>query len=329
MRGAFTATDGGIVVQVDAAQGILGDVFRFVVGGVVDVVPAVIQAALVLVIGVVVAFVLSSRVFEAAVAAGADERLAATPFDSFFGPDDAAVAGALAAFVKYLVLVVTLLVAIAVLNVRAVSEINQTLLGYAPRVLAALLVAVVGLVVGRVAYRLVASALAGRGLGDSLSGTTLDSAVDTARLDLPTVGGRVVEYYVYIVTLLVVADVLRVGPLERLFEAAAYYAPALVAAGAVVLLGVVAARVVGELVGRSATVQRLPATEVLSELARGVVVLVAVVVALDVAGVSTLLLVAVLAVVLLPVGVGVAVAVGIAFGRGSSDHVSAHIDDWT
>ena len=321
------ATYGETGVQLQT--GFVDGVVRFVVGGIQDVLPAVIQASLVVIVGVALASVLASKTYKAAVRLGLDERVEAGPFDGLFGPDRDAAASAVSSFVKFFVLAVALILAIGVLNLRELQTLNQTLLLYAPRVLAAALVGVVGLGVGRVAFRLVTNALEGRGVGETVSGTVLDSVFPAEGDRLARFGGRIVEYYVYLVTLFVVADVLRVGPLQELFAAATFYAPEVIAGVVVLVVGVVVAGVVADLVERSRTAQRTPAPGVVAEATKGVVVLLAAVVALDAAGVSTSLLTTVLYVVVLPLALGVALAAGLAFGYGSRDYVQQHIEDWT
>jgi hypothetical protein len=108
-----------------------------------------------------------------------------------------------------------------------------------------------------------------------------------------------------------------------------FYAPRLLAAGAVVLLGVVVAKVLGSVVTGSETAARTPAPEVLGEAAKAVVLLVAGAVALSVAGVNSTLLIVVFAVVLLPLGLALALAVGLAVGYGGREFVRENIDEWT
>lgn len=319
----------GVPLQINGIVNAITDVIGYVVGGIQDVFPTALQAVLALVLGVAVAFVLKGRIYEFARDADFDERIAASPFAGLFGEDDDAAASAVAAFVQYFLVAVALVVAIGLLNVGVLNTLNQTLLLYAPHVLAAVLVGVVGLAVGRVVYRLVRNALAGRGLSDTLAGTLLAGAVDDESDVLAAVVARAAEFYVYLVALFVAADLLKIAALETVLGAAVFYAPELLAAGAVVVVGVVLASALARVVQNSETAQRTPAPGIVTEATKAFVVLVAGVVALDVAGVDTLLLVAVLGVVVLPLALGLALALALSVGYGSRDFVEKNIDDWT
>ena len=198
----------------NAARGALD----FVVGGIQDVVPTAIQAVLVLLVGLVVSVFFGRKAYELGVRFAVGDRVRVPGLDR----RDDTVSSALSTFVRYLGIAITLLLTIGVLDIHTVGcksfpdfagsageipvnsynrpyqelqALNQTLLAYAPRLLAAALVAV--------------------------------------------------EYYIYLVTLFVVVDVLRVGPLRELAGAASFYAPALVAGGAVLVAAVVALDVAG------------------------------------------------------------------------------------
>lgn len=313
-----------VPLQLGFVQDVVSGTIDFVISGIQDVVPTAVQAVLVLVVGLVVSIYLGKKADGLAVRFGLDDRV---QFPGRDGREDA-VASAASTTVKYVGITITLLLTIGVLDVQELRNLNQTLLAYAPRLLAAALIAVVGLAVGRAAYRLALNFLHARRFGRSVEGTLVDRAFPAEEGALTNVVSRVVEYYVYLVTLFVVVDVLQVGPLRQLLGAASFYAPSLVAGGAVLVVGVVLAGAVANLVEASETAQRTPAPSVVGEATKAVVVLVAAVVALDVAGVSTQLLVTVLHVVVLPVALGVALAVGLAFGYGGRDIVEQNIEDW-
>lgn len=314
----------GVLLQFGVVENAARGALNFVVGGIQDVVPTAIQAVVVLLVGLVVSVFFGRKAYELGVRFAVDDRVRVPGLDR----RDDTVSSALSTFVRYLGIAITLLLTIGVLDLQELQALNQTLLAYAPRLLAAALVAVVGLAVGRAAYGLVLNFLVVRGFGRSVEGTLIERAFTAEDGALANVVSRVVEYYVYLVALFVVVDVLQVGPLRQLLGAASFYAPSLVAGGAVLVAGVVLAGAVANLVEASETAQRTPAPAVVAEATKAVVVLVASVVALDVAGVSTRLLVTVLHVVVLPVALGVALAVGLAFGYGGRDVVERNVEEW-
>ncbi|PSQ45936.1 hypothetical protein BRD17_00225 [Halobacteriales archaeon SW_7_68_16] len=292
-----------------------------------DVTPRLVQAIVVLLVGYAVAAWLGGRGYDLAYRFRFDERLTGTPIDLATRSDPEAIPRAIGQIVKYVVLLLALVIALTVLDVSAIERLNATLVDYAPLVLAAAIVVVVGTLISTAVGRAVTAILAGRGYGDLLDRSMLgapgenDDEPEEGPDRVARLGGLIVEVYGYLVTLTVAAGVLRLPTVEGLFRSAVAYVPALVFGLVLLGLGTVIARMAGRRVADSATAAALPVDGVLDEITTALLVAVSGVVALSVLGVSDRLLATIVLVVGVPLGIAVALAVGLSVGVGAQDYV--------
>lgn len=106
------------------------------------------------------------------------------------------------------------------------------------------------------------------------------------------------------------------------------YAPSVVGAVAIVLVGFVVAGYVARSVRESAVVGGTAFTPVVATTMQAIIYFVSVTLALDALGYSTAILNTLAQAVAIGVGLGVALAIGIGVGMGSQDYVEANLDDW-
>ncbi len=129
--------------------------------GVVNFLPNLVVAVVILIIGWLIGALLGRAVWQVFKSLKIDEALRRAGFESFLHRgsvrlDSGAFVGAL---VKWFVIVVFLVAALDVLGLSQVNVfLQEVVLGYLPRVLAAALVLLVGGVVGDVAHRVVVTA---------------------------------------------------------------------------------------------------------------------------------------------------------------------------
>ena len=318
-----------VPLVLDALPG-AGDIVGRIVDILGNVIPVVVQLAVLLAVGVGLAFALDKVTYQIARAADFDSRVRETPLAGTLGDAEDAASVALGAFVKYLVVVFTILTAIGFLNIGVIQNVNQQLLTLAPRVLAAVAVLVVGLVVGRAANAVVSTGLEGRTVTEITRQKADDLTADVEITDsrLATLGAVLVEYYIYLVAVLVAADILEIPTLTRVVETAVFYAPRLIGAVAIVALALIVGTMAAAIVKNSESAKQLPSPAILGEVTKAVIVLFGSLIALEVAGASTTLLLTVLVVIGLPIGIGLALAIGLAFGYGARDYIGENIDDW-
>jgi hypothetical protein len=323
----------GSVQAALTAVALQGNVADDIVAGIVDNVQSIISmgvslagtiliAAILLGIGVAAGRYLDGVVYGWASERDIDDQAQDTPADHLAESEDA-VARAVGKLARYIVYLVALLAAVRVLNIPSIQNLISQAVGYVPNVVAATILLVVGFGAGRLLGILVPEPVSDTQLAARFPDTHLGQLLDA---DGDTVGrltGRVVEYYVYAVAVYVVAATLAVSPVAELFEAALTYVPWLVGAAAVVLLGAILADYVADVVASVDALEAWADSQLVAGAAQAFVYLFTVVIALSIAGVSGLVLGALLVSVALPVALGLALAVG----RGGEEYVASRLSE--
>lgn len=296
-----------------------------VVDRLAEYLPTLLGAAGVLIVGFVVGRLLGGVVARVARRVGTHRYTEGTTAEGV-GEGDG-VARALGKVVAYYVYFVSLLAAADILGIEELTALLSELGIYMPVVLGALAVLIIGFIAGRVVGDLVAGVVSDFGVSRYLQDTPFEDVGD--EYSFSYLVGKLVTYYVYLVTLLAAADILEIGALSSLLNRFASYLPALAAGLLVLLVGVwlaerAAAVVENSDVGRTAYLAGL-----------GVKLLVyylTITIALATVGVDVSVLVDLFSTVVITfsgaVGLALAIGVGLAVGLGGQDFVAENIDDW-
>jgi len=159
------------------------------------------------------------------------------------------VARALGLIVTYYVYFVAIVAAANVLDIPQLTTLLSDLGAFLPVILGALVLLVIGFVVGRIVGDIVASVASGLSVGRYLREPPLVRFGD--RDGFGRLVGKLVTYYIYLLTLLAVVDILDIDALPMLLNGSAAYLPALVAGLLVLLVGIWLAERVAEVVAES------------------------------------------------------------------------------
>lgn len=194
-------------------------------------------------------------------------------------------------------------------------------------VLGALAVVIVGFVAGRIVGDMLAGVVSDFGIGRYLRETPLGPMGD--EYPFSYLVGKLVTYYVYLLTLLAAADILEIGALSALLNEFASYLPALTAGLLVLLVGVWLAERVAAVVENSGDGQ--PA-HVAALGAKLLVYYLTITIGLATLGIDVSVLTDLFSTVVITffgaLGLALAIGVGVAVGLGGQDFVAENIDDW-
>lgn len=162
------------------------------------------------------------------------------------------------------------------------------------------------------------------GVGRTVASTAPGEGLDAGSVDLLV--GSLVTGYIVLLSALLATGIAGFPVLNRIAAGLFDYAPRLVAAVLVLLAGVVAAAFAARLVhGSTVTGGFAP---LVAAVAKALVYVVAVTIALDTAGLDTGIVETVAASVAQGLVLAVALALGLAFGLGGKEYVAANVDDW-
>lgn len=275
-----------------------------------DLVLSIIPALLVLGIGYVVGSWVDNRVYRWAWDHRFDERVDETPAGSVVKQSDA-VAEAAGKITRLLVLIIAVTIAVGFFNIRQIEQLTTQLIAYIPSVVFGIILLIIGVGVAQFARRHVPSFVNQFGFSSAFTQTHLGRLLSADETLIGTGVGVAVQLYIYVVTLFAVTTELGVQTASGFIGQIATYLPVLYGAGVIVVLGAVVANYVGTM---SKTVQPIVGSgyeTLIGGAVEAAVYLFTATIALNIAGVNSLLLAAILVTVILPVTLAIGIVVAI------------------
>jgi hypothetical protein len=312
---------GGIVLQQ------VPQPLQPLVQGILGAIPSIVAAIVILILGWIVGIILGGAVKRVIQSMSPSQYVAGTPLEPE-GDADATLAQSLGKLVKYIIIFFAVLLAIQQLNLPIPGGILSSITSAVLRIIVAAIILGVGFAIGQFVGDIIGDILSGFGFDRYLEGTPLARVTD----QVGGVGyalGKVVEYVIYYFALVQAVEALQFGVLTRMVTGVTAYLPVLIGALIILLIGIYAADLLGDLVAdadasRAADyaglavevfVYYITITIVLNRLGLQVEVL------------NTFFTAAVTA-FFGALGLGLALAIGIGVGWGSKDYVANNIDDW-
>jgi hypothetical protein len=208
------------------------------------------------------------------------------------------------------------------LTANAFSNFFQNLLNYLPRAIFALLVVLLGVLVGKLVKMGVVKVLKYIRLKPYTDAVGLNK-VFTAKVEVAELLGDLVAWAIIIVSLLPALEILNLPKVYDLVYSIVAYIPRAVVAVAIVVIGAVLADLVARLVESTAQTIGAKTAAVASDMVRWIVVVMAVITAVDQLGLNT----SVINQVVTGVIVMLALAGGLAFGLGGQDAAKEVIEN--
>jgi len=292
----------------------------------IDYLPTVVGALLVLLVGYVVGRVLGGIVTQAIRRIGLGQYVSDSAVDEVARSDS--IARAIGKIVSYYVYFVAIVAAAGILDITTLSDLLSDLGEFLPTVLGALVVLIIGFIIARIIGDIVAGIVGGFGIGPYLQGTPLERFGDQTG-EFGRLVGKLVTYYVYLLTLLAVADILQIDTLSTLLNTFSSYLPALVGALIVLVVGIWIAERVGALVSESDESRLAHLAGIAVKI---LIYYITITIALGTMGFETAVLTTLFTTFIVAffgaLGLALAIGIGVAVGLGGKEYVAENIDDW-
>lgn len=297
------------------------------IANVVEYLPLIVAAIIILAVGYVVGRILGAIVTRVIRRLGVDRHAEDTAIGTS-GDSDDAIARAIGKIVAFYVYFVALFAAVSVLGIAELTELLADIGEFLPVVLAALAVLVVGFVAGTVIGDIVSDIVGGLDFGRYLRDTPLEQYSDQ-RGEFGRIVGLLVTYYIYLLTLLAVADILEIDALSDLLTDFAAYIPALIAGLIILVVGIWLAELVSDIVQESGPGLVNDFAAIVTKI---LIYFLTVVIVLDTVGIDasplTTLFEAFFVALFGAMALALAIGAGIALGLGGQDFVEENIGDW-
>ncbi|WP_254532469.1 mechanosensitive ion channel family protein [Natrinema gelatinilyticum] len=199
---------------------------------------------------------------------------------------------------------------------------------FLPRLLGALIILVIGWIVGRLAGRVVRRIADSIELDRMVLETPLGRILGGTEQAVSGAFGKLAKWFVYGLALLAAANALAIATLSEWVSTAVSYLPAFVAGLLVIVLGFVVADFIGDAIERTRAATQTAYTSWFATGARVFLYFTAIVIGLDTMGIDVGILYVFARALAWGLGAAVAIGVGVAFGWGGKDYVAENIGGW-
>ncbi|AHG03034.1 hypothetical protein HALDL1_05060 [Halobacterium sp. DL1] len=244
------------------------------------------------------------------------------------GDSEDGIAKALGKLVAFYIYFVTFVAAANVLDIPQLSQLLADLGAYLPVILGAVVILIIGFVAGRFVGDIVADVVGGFNIGPRLRDTPLEQFGDREG-EFGHYVGLLVTYYIYLLTLLTVADIVQIEELSQLLDTFASYLPALIGGLVVLLVGIWVAERVGDMIAES---DEGAATRYAGLAVKLLIYYITVTIALSAIGFETFVLATLFTTFFVALlgaaALAIAIGAGVAIGLGAQDYVERNIGDW-
>ncbi len=307
-------------------RNVLGDI----ISQIISYIPQLVGALIVLLVGWIVGRLLGRIVTMVLKKADIGRFVPSGEDDGRGDTDDGKGVGlsrGLGKLVKYYVYFIAVLAAAEILAIPMLTELLSDVGTYLPAIFGAVLILLLGLVVGRILEDIIADLISGFGFDLHLEGTPLERI--TGRRGIGGLIGQVVALYVYFIALLAAAGTLNITILSNLLNTITVYIPQLIGGAAVLLAGIW----LGDWLGTQiAETDRKRLTDYVGLGVKAIVYYLVITMALQTAGfnasiLNTLFVIAMTA-LFGSLALAFIIAAGVGGALGSKDYIADNIADW-
>lgn len=207
---------------------------------------------------------------------------------------------------------------------EAVSET----IAFLPRLVGAVLILIVGWILGGIFARVVAKVADRVEVDKAVLKTPLGSILGGTERAVSTAFGSVAKWFVFALAILAASNVLAVELLSVWVSDAVSYLPALVAGLLIIVLSFVVADFIGDAIERTRETTETAYTGAFATGVRLFLYFTVIVIGLGTMGVETAILMTFAQALSWGIAAAVAIGVGIAIGWGGKDYVANNVDRW-
>ncbi|MFC7204133.1 hypothetical protein ACFQJC_11460 [Haloferax namakaokahaiae] len=211
---------------------------------------------------------------------------------------------------------------------ESLAQITVSILTFLPRLVGAILILLLGWIIGRLAARLIAGLADRVELDRAVLSTPLGDILGGTEQSVSHAFGTLAAWIVYAVAILAAANVLALALLSQWVALAVSYAPAFVAGLAVIVLGFVVADFVGDTILRTRAATETSYTSVFAAGTRIFLYFTAIVIGLSTMGIEVAILFTIARAFAWGLAAAFAIGVGGAIAFGARDYVHANVERW-
>jgi hypothetical protein len=207
------------------------------------------------------------------------------------------------------------------------TTVLQEMIFYLPRIIAALIILIIGLFIGKAAGKLVAGLLDKIGLDNAVEKTFLGDMIRRSGMTVKGVFDALVRWFIYIIFIMAAINVLDIPVFTQLLHQFVLYLPQLIAGILILVVGLILVNFVMNWISRELSSSGVAFADMITTALRAFLSLIVIILALDQMLIDTKIIYTFLVPPAWGLGLGIALAVGIGVGWGSKDVVSDYLKE--
>lgn len=197
----------------------------------------------------------------------------------------------------------------------------QSIILFLPNIIAAIIILVLGYIIGKLVGGGITKLLERARLGEKLSKSkAIDRMLSILNITFERLIGMLVSIFFYVIFILIAIDILRIQMLSNFVNEVLLYLPNLIAGILVLIIGLIAVEWIVSFIKNTIKEYKIAGANIISLVIRAILMMVIIVITLDQWKINT----SIIYTFLQPLAWGVAAAIAVAFGWGFKDVVG----DW-
>lgn len=197
-----------------------------------------------------------------------------------------------------------------------------------PAVFGAVIVLVIGWILGRLIGSGVSRALDRAGVDDAVRKTAIGKALERSGITVVRFFNLVVRWFVYLIAILAAVNILNIVVLSNFMNTVVQYLPSFIAGIFIMILGVVVADFVGDAVKAVGKEAKVEFSSILGDGVKLFLYFIVIVMGLSVMKINVQILYVFANAFAWGAALGIGAAIAIAFGLGFKDFVAKNADTW-
>jgi len=208
------------------------------------------------------------------------------------------------------------------------ADFLRGLIEYAPRILGAIVILIIGWAIGRLLGAAVSRVLDRAGVDDALRKTSIGRAIEKAGVPIPRVFDILIRVFVYLIAVFAAVNVLEIAILTHYMKLVVEYLPSLIGGIAILLFGLMIADFIGDAIAAVGREAKIEYAGLASLAVRGILYLVVIIVGLSTMRIDVTILNSIVTALAWGLAGALAIGGGIAVGFGLKDYVAKKADEW-
>lgn len=208
------------------------------------------------------------------------------------------------------------------------EETVASIVAFIPRLVGALLILLVGWVIGRVVAGLVGRLADSVGFDQAVLGTPIGEMMGGSESAVSNGFGTLAAWFIYALAILAAANALAIETLSEWIATAVSYLPSFIAGLLVIVFGFIVADFLGDSIKRTQAATKTSYTGVFAGGTKVFLYFMTIVVGLDTMGVDVQILYVFARALAWGIAAAIAIGAGLAFGLGGRGYVDENIDRW-